>query len=66
MFIAGDHLLVFGEILRVDHFADVMIIRPHPYQKRMGVDGISRRFRQIADDQTVVIRAWRLHHHALH
>ena len=56
--------LVLDERLRVVQLADVVVVGGDARDERVGVDGLGRLLREVADHQRVVVRAGRLHEQA--
>ena len=48
--------LVFDEVARLEHFADVVKVRPHPHQQPAGADSLGRRLGQRGNVDRVVVR----------
>ncbi len=53
--------LVFDEILRLEHFPQVVIVGGDAHQQRIGPCRFGRGFRESPDHETVMVRPGRLH-----
>ena len=53
--------LVLDECGRVPHFSDVVVVRAHSSDERIGADHLRGALGQVADHDAVVVRAGRLH-----
>ena len=51
--------LILHEVLRLLHFADVVVQGPHPREKRVGADAVRRRLGKVCDLEGMVERSRR-------